>query len=128
MIVAGPFCQCIKTGAYFSIDNDDRVFTGDLFYDFGKREFQMRGVPSWDGTITHVLPVKERGPVAIHLLVKGVLQSASRGDGKYTDFRFRNADASAALATFIEEWHGDQSVMGAIEEFWAIKPNLAWHK
>lgn len=128
MIAPGPFCHCIKTGAYFSLENDDRVFTGDLFYDLAKREFQMRGVPSWQGRMSHVLPVAERGPVKIMILVKAVDKIEARDDGKYTDFTFKVAKCSAELATFVEEWYGDQSVVGVIEETWEIVPNLAWYK
>lgn len=128
MIVAGPFCECIKAGLYFSIENDDRVFTGDLFYDFGRKEFQIRGIPSWQGRRTHVLPIKERGPIAISLLVLNVTEEAARPDGKYSDLKFIKARATGQFAAWIEEWYGDRAVRGAVEEHWDIVPGLAWTK
>lgn len=128
MIVTGPFTECIKTGCFFSLAEDDRVFTGDLFYDFGKQEFQIRGIPSWESRMTHALPVKERGPVKLMLLVKSVIQVVPRTTDNYTDLRFKFAKATTELATFIEEWHGDRSVMWSIQEMWEIVPNLIWTK
>lgn len=128
MIAPSPFAECIKTGAYFSLENDDRVFTGDLFYDFARREFQMRGVPSWDGKMTHCLPKHQIGPIALQLLIEKPLEIGIRPDGKFTDFKFKKAKCTANLAAFVEEWHGDRTVMGAIEEMWAIVPNLVWTK
>ena len=128
MIAPSPFAECIKTGAYFSLVNDDRVFTGDLFYDFAKREFQMRGVPSWEGRMTHCLPKKEAGPIKLMMLVDVPLEIAARPDGRFTDFRFKKAKCTSELATFIEEWYGDKGVMGAITEMWEVVPNLTWFK
>lgn len=128
MIPPSPFAECIKTGAFFSLENDDRVFTGDCFYDLAKREFQMRGIPSWDGRMSHVLPVAERGPISLMLYIPAPLEIAARPDGKHTDFRFKKAKCTSALATFIEEWYGDRTVMQAISEYWEVVPNLVWIK
>lgn len=128
MILPGPFCEVVKTGVYFSIDNDDRLFTGDLFYDIAKREFQMRGIPSWEGRKTHAIPVAERGPVHIHMLIKDVIQEAPRMEGKFTDIRFLKAIVCAPFVTWIEEWYGDRAIMAVIENHWKIEPNLAWVK
>lgn len=128
MIAPATFGECIKSGVYFSMENDDRVFNGDLFYDLARREFQMRGIPSWEGRMMHVIPVTERGPISLMMLIPPPIEIAARPDGKYTDFRFRQAKCTSALATFIEEWYGDRSVMGIITEFWQIVPNLIWTK
>lgn len=126
MISFGPFCECIKTGLFFTLAEDDRIFTGDLFYDFGKQEFQIRGVPTWQGVMTHAIPVSERGPVKLMLLVNKTIQVAPRTESNYTDLIFKSAKCTTELATFIEEWHGDRSVMRAIEEMWEVVPNLIW--
>ena len=127
MIQKGTFSECIKTGVFFSILEDDRVFTGDLFYDFVKREFQVRGIPSYQGKRTHILPVAERGPVAINLLILSVDEEAAR-DSTYSDLRFKKARAASGFVTWLEEWYGDRSVMQAIENFWEIAQDLAWVK
>lgn len=126
MIAPGPFCECIRTGCFFSMVEDDRVFTGDLFYDFGAQEFQMRGVPAWMGKMTHAIPVSERGPVKLMLLVGNTLELAPRTESNYVDFRFKTAKCTSELATYIEEWHGDRSVMRSIERMWEVVPNLTW--
>lgn len=128
MIHQGPFTECIKTGVFFSVDNDDRLFVGDLFFDFVKKEFQVRGIPSFNGKRTHAVPVAERGPFKIHMLVKNVLEEASRPDGKYSDLRFKNAVACSSFLTWLEEWYGDRSVMQAVEDLWKFEPQLVWVK
>lgn len=127
MINFGPMTQCIKTGLYFSLENDDRVFTGDLFYDLSKQEFQIRGIPTWNGRITHCLPVTERGPMALMLLTTpDVIET--RQDGKYTDLTFKKAKCVTMLAVHIEEWYDMPSMMAVIEKEWEIVPNLVWTK
>lgn len=128
MIHAGPFCELLRQGIYFSVDSDDRLFTGDLFYDFAKREFQIRGIPSWNGKRSHAVPVKERGPFSVQLLVCEVIEEASRPDGKFSDLRFKKAKAASALMVWLEEWYSDRSVAAIAAELWEVLPNLAWVK
>jgi hypothetical protein len=128
MIIAGPFCELIKQGIYFSVDNDDRLFTGDLFFDIAKKEFQLRGIPSWQGKMSHAVPVTERGPFSVMLLVQEAIEVAPRMDGKYSDIRFKKAKAASALVVWLEEWYVDRSVAAAATELWEVLPNLAWVK
>lgn len=128
MIHAGPFCELIKQGIYFSVDSDDRLFTGDLFYDFVKREFQIRGIPSWEGRRSHAVPVAMKGPFILQLLVMDILEEAPRPDGKLSDLKFRKAKAASAFMVWLEEWYSDRSVSTVAAEMWEVLPNLAWVK
>lgn len=128
MIYAGPFCELIKQGIYFSVESDDRLFTGDLFYDFAKREFQLRGIPSWQGRRSHAVPVNQRGPFIVQLLVMEILEEAPRQDGKLSDLRFRKAKAASAFVVWLEEWYSDRSVTAMVTETWEVLPNLVWVK
>ena len=128
MIIAGPFCECVKTGVYFSVNNDDRLFTGDLFYDIAKKEFQIRGIPTYNGKKTHAIPVSERGPFLINLYVIQVTEEAVRPTGEYTDIRFKIGKISENLLTWIEEWYSDMAILQVIRDTWIVEKNLAWVK
>lgn len=128
MINYGPLCQCVKTGVYFTLSNDDRVFTGDLFYDLSKQEFQIRGIPSWNGAMTHCLPKLEQGPMSLMMLVTPDVIEGRPGNPKFTDLTFKKAKCTTVLAVHIEEWYEMPSMMKAIEEHWEIVPNLVWTK
>jgi len=127
-IQQGQFSQIVKSGVYFSIEGDDRVFTGDLYFDFALKEFQLRGIPSFQGRMRHVLDPAFKGPVTIDLFVKTVIEKGPRDMDNYSDLKFRSAKVSSQLATWIEEWFGDKSVMHAIEEFWEVVRDLTWFK
>ncbi len=126
MIVKGPFCECVRTGVYFSVDNDDRLFTGDLFYDIAKKEFQVRGIPSFNGKKTHAIPMAERGPFLINLYVMEVIEEVVRPNGEYTDIRFKRGKISENLLTWVEEWYSDRTILQTIRDTWVIEKNLAW--
>lgn len=127
MITTGPFNQCIKTGLYFSLGNDDRVFTGDLFYNFATREFQIRGIPSFNGVMSHVLPKSEPGPVTIQMYIPQVLEAEVRDEhGRYMDLRFTAAKISQQFMVWIEEWYSQRSVIETILQTWQIEKNLVW--
>lgn len=129
MIVQGPFCEVIKTGVFFSIANDDRVFTGDLYYDFVNREFQIRGIPCFQGRRRHVFKPEEKGPMKLHLLVTEVIEFQAREDNSnYGDLRFKKAKASGELAAHIEEWYGDRAVKEASQSMWEITTQLVWYR
>ncbi len=129
MITTGPFNQCMKTGLFFSLGNDDRVFTGDLFYNFATREFQIRGIPSFGGAISHVLPKAEMGPVVLHLFIPTVLEIEVRDEaGRYTDLRFSRAKISQQFMVWLEEWFSHRSVIEVILQTWEVAPNLVWRK
>lgn len=123
-----PFAQCIKTGFFFSLDSDDRVFTGDLYYDFGGRKFQARGIPAKDGKLRHIFEPKFKGPVYIDMVITGSKVLGADRTGLYGAIEFTTAKATSALATHLEEWHGDLSVMQAVEQLWEIKQDLTWYK
>ena len=127
-IPQGNFSSVVKTGVYFSIDNDDRVFTGDLYYDFAMREFQLRGIPAFEGRMRHVFDANFKGPVKIHMLIKTVMEKGPRSSENYADLKFRFAKATGEFSAWIEEWFGDKMVMAAIEECWEIVPDLTWYK
>ena len=129
MITTGPFNQCIKTGLYFSLGTDDRVFTGDLFYNFATREFQIRGIPAFQGKMSHVLPKTERGPVAIQVFVPSPDEVAVRDEaGRYIDLRFSTAQISQQFVVWIEEWYSERSVIQRVLDTWEVKPNLVWYR
>lgn len=129
MITTGPFNTCIKNGVYFSLGTNDRVFTGDLFYNFATREFQIRGIPAWNGEISHVLPKDEMGPVMLHLFIQSPLEVAVRDEaGKYVDLRFLQAKITTPFITWIEEYYSDKSVLQTILNTWEVVPNLLWRK
>lgn len=130
IIVASSFASCVKTGVFFSIENDDRVFTGDLFYDIAFREFQIRGIPAHEGRRRHVFDIGFRGPASLDMVIEavGFEQVRPGAHDKYVDLTTKKGKMAVHLARHIEEWHGDQSVMSYIDEFWAVVPNLIWTK
>ena len=129
MITTGPFNQCIKTGLYFSLGTDDRVFTGDLFYNFATREFQIRGIPAFQGKMSHVLPKIERGPVTIQVFIPAPDEVAVRDEKRsYMDMCFSTAQISQQFMVWIEEWYSERSVVQRILDTWEVKPNLVWYK
>lgn len=120
---------CLKTGCVFSMAADDRVFTGDLFFDLLGRKFQMRGIPSLHGQMNHILNKADKGPFRLMLFIENALESEIRADGRHIDLTFRKARCTSALATFIEEYHSkDNLVMQTIEDEWTVVPNLTWTK
>lgn len=129
MITTGPMNQCVKTGLYFSLGSDDRVFTGDMFYNFATREFQIRGIPSFGGTMSHVLPKAERGPVHLHILIQTPKEVAVRDEqGRYTDLSFTTAKIARPFVVWIEEWCSHKTVLDRILSEWEVVPNLLWYK
>lgn len=127
MITTGPFNQCIKTGMFFSLGTDDRVFTGDLFYNFATREFQIRGIPCFEGQMVHVLPKTERGPIALQIFVESPKEIAVRDEaGKYADLVFDTAKIAQKFLVWIEEYYHARSVVSRIYDTWNVQPNLVW--
>ncbi len=122
------FSQCIKTGFYFTLDTDDHVFVGDLFYDFGGRKFQVRGIPTFEGRMRHIFDTNFKGPVYIDMVITGTKKLGFDRDSRYAAVDFTTAKVTSALATHLEEWHGDLSVMQAVEQLWEIKQDLTWYK
>lgn len=129
IIVASNFSQHLKTGIYFSIENDDRVFTGDLFYDLAFQEFQIRGIPAHEGRRRHVFLAEFRGPCLIDMVLDGIgLEQVRPGNDKYVDITCKKGRITSALAAHIEEWFGGDSVMGLIDRSFQVKQDLTWYK
>lgn len=128
IIVASNFTQLLKTGVYFSIDNDDRVFTGDLFFDLAFKEFQMRGIPAVNGRRRHVFEAKFKGPTLIDLLVANVgIEQVRPNEEKYVDLTFSKGKITGQLAAHIEEWYGGTALALIVENFEVVN-NLTWYK
>lgn len=129
MIQLSQFHTLLKQGIQFSMITDDRVFTGDLFYDFFSKEFQIRGIPSVHGRMVNVLRKGVR-TVALDLLVMKVIKSEPRDaeltKGGWMDLRFHKAKCPFAFATYIEETVNDELVMKAIEDHFELVDGLAW--
>lgn len=130
MIQKGALTEMIRNGIYFSMTSDDRVFTGDLFFNMAIREFQIRGVPCIGNSLRHCFGPMDNGPYSIHLLITNVIQCQPRGDGSfYADLRFTSAKCSGEFAAWIEEWHGDRSIMmQEVLDKWQVTQDLTWHR
>lgn len=126
--MAGAFTECVKTGFYFSMESDDRVFTGDLHYNFIRRKFVIKGIPTVDGKMVHVIPKSERGPIALMGLVLTVEASEVRNGLPYTDMVVGKMRIAETFAEWVEYWYGDRAVSASIRESWEVVSNLAWVK
>lgn len=128
MLAQGTFSHLVKNGVFFSVATDDRVFTGDLYYDFALKEFQLRGIPSLNGVKRHCFKMTERGPMKIDLLVNEILEEQKRDTENYNDFRFKDAKVSSSFLTWVEEFYSDRTVLHQIYDTWEIHKQLAWVK
>lgn len=125
-IEKGPFCECVKTGFYFSLEDDDRVFAGDLFFDFAQVKFQARGIRQHLGKPMTICPKGERGPVALMALIKKPYTMAVRDhDNVYLDIEFTQATWAGSIAAHVEEWYGDRSVWTVMQGM-EIAEGLVW--
>lgn len=118
----------LRAGVYFSMDTDDRVFTGDLFFDLLQNEFRMNGIPAVAGRMVSATG-HHRGPFKLALLILGQPRIVPRPNGTYVDMFFKTAKSSGEFAALIEETHGTRGpIMQAIDQFWAVKADLTWFK
>lgn len=126
IIEKGPFCECIKTGFYFTVDTDDRVFNGDLFYDFVRAEFQVRGIAGDEhGRPIPCIPKSEKGPIALEGHVIGIKRIGHRPSG-FVDLVFTKAIITDAMMAHICMWYGDRTVWAVVQKEWEARDNLAW--
>ncbi|MDA3831898.1 MAG: hypothetical protein PF495_00720 [Spirochaetales bacterium] len=120
---------CIKTGCIFSMSNNDQVFVGDLFFDYIGQEFQMRGIPSIAGVLTHILRKEDKGPFRMMMFIEKVKVAQPRLDGRHVDLSFRSAQCTNSLGSFIQEYNAsDNAIHEAMENYWTFVSNLHWVK
>lgn len=124
----GGFTECVKTGFKFSTVDDDRVFTGDLHFNFVHRKFLIKGIPSCNGHMVHVLPKNEPGPVVLMGRVTSIEASEVRDGTSYIDMVVKSMCISESFADWVEYWYGDRAVASAIRDTWEVVSGLVWVK
>jgi hypothetical protein len=131
VIIKGHLSELVKDGLFFSMESDDRVFTGDLFFDMVSRTFIIRGVPAIGGRRVHCFKAKDKGPYRLHLFLLNVVSCIPQDErGLYVDMVFDRAKCAGEFAAWIEEWHAanNPALIQVMNGQWEFKADLTWIK